>query len=1188
MAQVSLKLTRRADNGTPPLPPGFILDKQEEAPSLPKGFVLDKQETLPLPEGFVLDDPQDIPPPPGFILDEDKETLKAKRIAEIEATPIDEPEIYGDLIPKVGDVPGIVAKAGAGLLKGATLGAVDPERGTVGIPFTSKRYEYAPPLSESLKEIGVSEEISDNPYIGLPPEIFATIAPWSMVSKGVTALSAGAKIAQSGKVARTLGSVMKGIAKRTAIQATTGGIVGGARVREEDESLLENTLTGAAYAAAINLFAETFNVVINQRKIGAFNKLKDDMAELLYNEGKISSIDEAQDLSAKIISNEINIRGGWDKVTRKVAKKSSDFIKSYLSKSAKQPPPPPVSGVAKVSPKGAIGEITSPQIPTGVVPSAGAEQIAGVPGQITEQPIEPLDKVELPKETLGAVEEGKDVIGDITPPTPAIEGKLTPEVDPSGEGEISKILGEETGAIDIEKIVPGIKAIEDATIEINKAENAVADVFTRFKGLDSTTRQKFINVSESDSILQDMASKKSVDIFQPIIDKPQTWEAIYKHLQQPTVFPSPPETEDVIKKLKDISKWSFKSINQINLKSKTDLKLLDQVIENMDNPKYKVPERLAKKLIVPLYPNNAITKLEFEKSKIELKKNEYVESQREVLPGIQDEKITDFDNQINQIDKQIKRLENVSYFHQITVPEKQKGKVFGRKKSKQLSRRPHGLLGRKFLTRDEAIAEGREVGTLPAAVADTIYITNKTLQMDKFIKSINQNKEFAARSDLAPDDWVKIDERIMPAGKFMKYHPSMAKALTEITYVSDKAELTKAYDKVNSVAKMIGFYNPVMMARYNLSQAFRGGGLKALRGLIPKNMDSLMPEAMEIVFEKGERYNHLKRNGLYNVGFEMQPHIKEITDNMIAEINNSKTLSDEFKKMASNVLSPKKLWETLNKTTWKIDEIERTSLWLAMQNDKRLKRKYSDFEIIELANDFMANYNKVPVRTRQTLNRAIFTPTYKISMARIFGRMHKEAKTLWPSLLRHYAMTATFKVGLPLAVAAFLKSKGSDKRVKTEGYRVIITDPKSNKETVYSISDPVLELAKIENRPWYRTIEYNLAAVPHAIITALRGPLFSSKDPDWKETVNSFFKLGAPGLKELSDWEKEDKETYQKFMQLMGVAYIYQRNKKKIPEEPVIKSVMKAMDLWIDWKKVMGQKEERSFQKRKSIKIGDQ
>jgi hypothetical protein len=739
-------------------------------------------------------------------------------------------------------------------------------------------------------------------------------------------------------------------------------------------------------------------------------------------------------------------------------------------------------------------------------------------------------------------------------PSPETVGAATPAtVTPTTPPVAPGVLAGEAGKISFEPIATGMEALEAAKLQAKSNVAAAKKVFTRFDQLAPETKQSFINISEGDIELREKAAQAAVEATKDFDDA--TLEAVYDHLQEPSKHPLPPGTEDLKTSLQGLKKWSFKELNKPFLTSQKDVEALEKAVDS-DLP---IPVYLKPKLKVPKYPDNQIESLQVEKNLLQTKLN-HTESE---------EARTDIENKIQQIDGRTRRLEEVEYFHQVTTPQPGiKGKVVRHRTSKAISRKPYRVLGREFATRRDALEAGYQVENLPTAIADIIYETNRVMHMDEFIKSINRNPEFSEKANLAPKDWVSVDERLFPAGKYRKYHPAMGDALKEITYTSNKKELTRLYDKINTIGKIIGFYNPIFMTRYNVSQGMRAAGFTWARA---------MPEAIRTWREKGDTYNYLRRNGLFNNVFDLKPAMTDITSQLRASIEKA-PVSEQFKAVARENLNPLKLahniWKFLNEGTWKIDEAQRIATWLLLKDKPRLKKHYSDFEIIELANDFHANYGKVPKATREQLNRAIFTPTYKVSMARIVGRMHTEPKALWPSLIRHYAMKVMFNKFLPMALAAYYGYKKLDRRAAVEGYRLITKGPKG-KETVYSISDPLLEGTKVLNRPYNRTIEYNLAAVPAALVTILRGPLFQSKDPDWKETVNAFFKTGAPVVKELMLWQEKDKEGFQKFMQALGLAFIYKRNRTKLPKESVMVSLAKALSLWGDWKKVLRLEDEK-------------
>ena len=190
-------------------------------------------------------------------------TAQPPDIDTTRAMKLDQPESYGQPLtdnadrsgfirevvgPTALDAAGVTAKAGAGLAKGATMGAVDIERGELGIPFTSMRYKITPPLSETLKDAGVSPEIADNPYIALGPEFLGVVLPWSKVAQGVQYLTpAKLKAVKTG---------VAGVLRRTAQTGVTGGIVGAAAVRGDDESMLENAMLFAGTGMAVHLTVE--------------------------------------------------------------------------------------------------------------------------------------------------------------------------------------------------------------------------------------------------------------------------------------------------------------------------------------------------------------------------------------------------------------------------------------------------------------------------------------------------------------------------------------------------------------------------------------------------------------------------------------------------------------------------------------------------------------------------------------------------------------------------------------------------------------------------------------------------------------------------------------------------------------------------------------------------------------------
>ena len=810
------------------------------------------------------------------------------------------------------------------------------------------------------------------------------------------------------------------------------------------------------------------------------------------------------------------------------------------------------------------------------------QAMKALPLELTSEVLESID----PTIEEAALSQGVFEDVEQTEPVPK-----TPDTMPK------RLLTEEKGAVTLEPLVKGLESLESAKVETEKALNIINRIFTRHVGLDEGSRQAFINLEQGQVVLKRASAKAAALILvDPKTEKLLTatrQNELYRHLQEPEKFAAPEGLQELADTLHKLSKRSFLSINNRFLTTEKDKARLKHVVEN----NLPIPPDLSEKLKLQRFPDVAINRLQAQREKIIFQLDQLRETTGEnwldLEPSLNPPLEARLEAQLLEINKQINRMETITYFHQITEPEGKFKKIVGRRSFKNLSRNPKAFLGRKYATREDAIEAGRKVAPLDTAVAEVIYETEKFIQTDEFIKAINRNPEFSAEAATAPDDWVSIDERIMPSGKFRKYNPIVARAIEELTFTGPGNSLVRGYDKVNSMLKMVGFYNPIFMARFNVSQGIRAVGPAWIINMLPKvkidrhGVTFIAPEAVRIWREKGATWDYLAKNGLFNNVFDLQPAMEDVMREVRDVINKTPT-SEKFKRVARENLNPVKAsyntWKYLNESTWEIDGIQRINTWLLMRNNPRLKRYYSDFEIIELANDFHANYGKIPKATRKVANRAIYTFSYKANMARIVGRMHMEPKALWPALIRHYVMKIIFNYYLPSAVHYYLNWRGIDNRTRVEGYRLIVHKPGQKKETVFSISDPLLEATKILNRPYNRTMEYNMARLPAALLVIMRGALFQDRDADWKDTVNQFFGVGFPLIRELDTWEKTDLETYQKFMSMLGLAFVYQRNRTEVPEDNPAKALLKAMDLYVDWQKIKRKTDAKKAKKRAEMR----
>jgi len=321
----------------------------------------------------------------------------------------------------------------------------------------------------------------------------------------------------------------------------------------------------------------------------------------------------------------------------------------------------------------------------------------------------------------------------------------------------------------------------------------------------------------------------------------------------------------------------------------------------------------------------------------------------------------------------------------------------------------------------------------------------------------------------------------------------------------------------------------------------------------------------------------LRKAGVFNNTISMQPSVEAITRDMLAKIEHTRgrRVADWLGERvfgSKAYLNPMNALRDLRRlndlTTWNIDEVLRISTFLSLKEGYRealpgrlAKKGLSDLEMAELANDFLANYGKVPRQTRRWLNRFIFTPTYRISMARMLAKMWASPKKFWPQLMRHYAWKLFVTFVLPGLTAVWLYGRKWDEGKGEKGYRVVITTGKG-KQTAISLSDPLLEGAKISQRPFFQTLEYNLAAVPNMMLNVFRGPKFKNE----RDKFGHIFKLGTPFWRDVVQMTDEDKGTAEKILTTLGVAYVYKRRAQKGDDDKAVESLAKALSIWTDWK----------------------
>ena len=709
------------------------------------------------------------------------------------------------------------------------------------------------------------------------------------------------------------------------------------------------------------------------------------------------------------------------------------------------------------------------------------------------------------------------IVGDIGDPrTLKAGGKVHPEEPTQDEirRDVRKGIERAVGKIAPKGSIETLNKLRDHTKRAHS-------LFTRFYGLEEDMQQAFTRIAESGVRLKREAVKMAMETVGHLSKRER--DLLMLHMDNPAY--SLPKGENIQKAkaaIKALQNWSFKELSDRGY-FKTG-PWPDNKIEWCQEEMKREGERLAK------------LKTKEAKQKAQLR--------------------------IAALEEEINKLQKLTYLHRRVKVKPRITKIAGALRRRRITARPSHFMGRKYDTIDDLRKTGLEPDDITVAVADIYDQTMRSMLMDDFIKLINNRSELSLPiKQLAPKDWQMIDSRIFPRGAYRKYHPAIATALEELVTVKNSHDLVRAYDAINTAMKMIGFYNPIFMPAYDVAQGWRLAGIRIFRELT-----RLHGNAFVDYFRGADDIVEMEKDGLFNNVMDYSPALKDMTYDALDKVHKSRK-SRALKSLGkyTNPLHPlKDLYTFNNNTTWTLDRIMRIAARRAFAKT-RAAQGLSPFKITDVTNDFLANYGKVPKQTRWTLNRLIFTPTYKVSMARAWKRMWENPKRYKAPLFRHYLYKLFMRFALPAAIGAWVYTK---KRVKSEaGYRMVV-NMGGGRQKVYAFTGPLLEETKVLHRPLKYTLRVNLAAVPHFLVEILRDDYWRN-NKSLAAKINSYFKIGLPVLRELETWEKSDRTGFENFLRMFGQAYVYQRKARPEVKHGAIIKLFDALDMWVDFKTLL-------------------
>ena len=276
-------------------------------------------------------------------------------------------------------------------------------------------------------------------------------------------------------------------------------------------------------------------------------------------------------------------------------------------------------------------------------------------------------------------------------------------------------------------------------------------------------------------------------------------------------------------------------------------------------------------------------------------------------------------------------------------------------------------------------------------------------------------------------------------------NPLVSDVLNEFERVDDFGGVAKAYASVARYGKMASFHNPMIMPIYDTQQGLAAAGLRVLNPVT-------LVKSLKSVLSKDEYYKKALNADLFPKPVDLGPQrdmdkfILSVAKQMDKDVPKFTRLIEKatngewnFKgksntqKMLSGI---KGLYNMMWETTWGLDASSR------LTTVKALEAQGWPFEkAVERARFYHADYGDIPAQTRRFLNYFMWTPSYQLSMAKVYGNMARHPIKERGPLLRLIAFQLLVAGGMAIAGYKWQQGNKFVKDIRGTDLQDVISNP---------------------------------------------------------------------------------------------------------------------------------------------------
>jgi len=560
----------------------------------------------------------------------------------------------------------------------------------------------------------------------------------------------------------------------------------------------------------------------------------------------------------------------------------------------------------------------------------------------------------------------------------------------------------------------------------------------------------------------DTAKKRNAEIWGRI----STQDAISIQRYRQKLVKGKPQLEFLPPRLRPIAKRVDEAIEQ----AKTELNSMSMMKEG--------------------WPQSYMVNLGKEREKLMTEIESFIKPKKDVktyqaLLGKYNKAVNKRRERIGEIEELLRVLQDRRFFpaSYITAPENQAGirELLTPSAWTKSQVRSHWIGGKTIPDIDAAIKAGLEPMDPRASMLRYFYWLEREKNKWVLQQGLKDNPNLILKvnpTKPSPKGWIE-PQRLDPLTKDFKgyaINPMIYDVLREFDS-SPGGGFNKIYEAYNAVTrrgKVFSFYNPIIMGGiYDPHQGFLAAGLGALN---PINYVKSISE----VIKKSPFYQECARLDLFPTPADLGPkeNMKELIMSAVRQMDIS---ANKFTNVIERLTSGRWDFKGGTKTqnmidtirglysmewnlTWGLDAASRMTTVKSLVN-----QGYDLADAVEEARFYHADYGDIPGGTRKALNTVMWTPSYQLSMAKVYAHLathpHQEPEKL-ARLVGYWLLVATGS-----AMAGYKWQEGY-RFVKQEGPKekvITMSNPLFWMQS-YLARDPVLTLY------WRSSVPINIAA----------------------------------------------------------------------------------------------------------------